>query len=262
MELSFKLDAFEGPLDLLLHLIEKNKVSIYDIPIALITDQYMEYMSQLDTIPMDAASEFMVMAATLLEIKARMLLPKEEEEEEEEGDPREELMQQLLQHKMFKEMGGELRAASDQTGMRYYRSQDLPAEVRRYQPPVDLTQLLDGVTLQKLKETFDLVMQRAEDKIDPLRSGFGKIQKEPVRVSDKIGQLVRMSRKEKKFSFRSMLENQHSRFEIVVTFLAVLEMLKVGWLTLSQEEPFGDIEIEANLPQDPKELDQMELEFA
>ena len=102
MELSYKLEKFEGPLDLLLHLIEKNKVNIYDIPIAEITDQYMEYVRQMDEENLDVVSEFLVMAATLLDIKARMLLPKEVNEEGEEEDPRAELVQQLLEYKMYK----------------------------------------------------------------------------------------------------------------------------------------------------------------
>ena len=126
----------------------------------------------------------------------------------------------------------------------------------------DLTDLLDGVTLARLQEVFNQVMRRADDKIDPLRSRFGKIRREPMKVSDKISQVVRLSRREKKFSFRSLLEKQKDRFEIVVTFLAVLELMKVGWLSLSQEELFGDIEIEANLPSDEAELEKLELEFA
>lgn len=262
MDFSFKLESFEGPLDLLLHLIEKNKVSIYDIPIAMITDQYMEYMQGLDDLPMEQASEFLVMAATLLEIKARMLLPAEEEEGEEAEDPRAELVERLIQHKLFREMGAELDEKGQTAGISLYRAEDLPKEVATYRAPVDLTDLLDGVTLARLQEVFNQVMRRADDKIDPLRSRFGKIRREPMKVSDKISQVVRLSRREKKFSFRSLLEKQKDRFEIVVTFLAVLELMKVGWLSLSQEELFGDIEIEANLPSDEAELEKLELEFA
>lgn len=118
MELEFKLEKFEGPLDLLLHLIDKNKVDIYDIPIAEITDQYMDYVRQMEEEDMDVMSEFLVMAATLLDIKCRMLLPKEVDEEGEEEDPRAELVQKLLEYKMYKYMSAELRdmgACADQT---------------------------------------------------------------------------------------------------------------------------------------------------
>lgn len=104
MELSYKLEKFEGPLDLLLHLIEKNKVNIYDIPITEITDQYMEYVRKMDEEDLDVVSEFLVMAATLLDIKARMLLPKEKNEEGEEEDPRTELVERLLEYRKYKYM--------------------------------------------------------------------------------------------------------------------------------------------------------------
>ncbi|MFR2772571.1 MAG: segregation and condensation protein A [Clostridium sp.] len=108
MGISYKLEHFEGPLDLLLHLIEKNKVSIYDIPIVTITEQYLDYVNHMDIQDLDLVSEFLVMAATLLDIKARMLLPREEKEEEEEEDPRAELVRRLLEYKMYKFMAREL----------------------------------------------------------------------------------------------------------------------------------------------------------
>ena len=109
MELSYKLEKFEGPLDLLLHLIEKNKINIYDIPIAEITDQYLEYVSCMEEESLDVVSEFLVMAATLLDIKARMLLPREVSEEGEEEDPRAELVERLLEYKTYKYMSLELK---------------------------------------------------------------------------------------------------------------------------------------------------------
>ena len=109
MAISVKLQAFEGPLDLLLHLIEKNKIDIYDIPIVMITEQYLEYIRQMDTEDMNVVSEFLVMAATLLDIKCRMLLPKEVNEEGEEEDPRAELVQKLLEYKLYKYMSFELK---------------------------------------------------------------------------------------------------------------------------------------------------------
>ena len=109
MDMTFKLQVFEGPLDLLLYLIEKNKVNIYDIPIVEITAQYMEYVNQMKKDNLDTLSEFLVMAATLLDIKSKMLLPKKEEEEQEQEDPRAELVQQLLEYKMYKCMANELK---------------------------------------------------------------------------------------------------------------------------------------------------------
>ena len=126
MAIPVKLQAFEGPLDLLLHLIEKNKIDIYDIPIAEITDQYLAYVQQMDHEDMDVTSEFMVMAATLIDIKCRMLLPLEVTEEVEEEDPREELVRQLLEYKMYKNMAGRLRDCMDTAGELVSRKQSLP----------------------------------------------------------------------------------------------------------------------------------------
>ena len=154
MAIEVKLQAFEGPLDLLLHLIDKNKVNIYDIPIALITEQYMAYidaMTEAD-VQMDLMSEFLVMAATLLDIKSRMLLPAEKDEEGEEIDPREELVRQLLEYKTYKYMSFELREREAQAEGVYFRRQSIPSEVRQYREPVDPDKVLDqaGVTLQDL----------------------------------------------------------------------------------------------------------------
>lgn len=127
MELSYKLEKFEGPLDLLLHLIEKNKVNIYDIPIAEITDQYMEYVRQMDEENLDVVSEFLVMAATLLDIKARMLLPKEVNEEGEEEDPRAELVMRLLEYKKYRLMSEELKDMGVRGGPGVLQGSDDPA---------------------------------------------------------------------------------------------------------------------------------------
>ena len=137
MGIPVKLEAFEGPLDLLLHLIEKNKIDIYDIPIVEITEQYMEYIRQMQEENLNIMSEFMVMAATLLDIKCKMLLPKEVTEEGEEKDPREELVQQLLEYKMFKYMSYELRDRMADASRCVYRAESMPKEVLDYQPPVD-----------------------------------------------------------------------------------------------------------------------------
>ena len=130
MELSYKLEAFEGPLDLLLHLIEKNKVNIYDIPIAMITDQYLEYVRHMEEESLDVVSEFLVMAATLLDIKARMLLPKEVNGEGEEEDPRAELVARLLEYKTYKYMSMELKDMELDAEKIFYKSPTVPKEVK------------------------------------------------------------------------------------------------------------------------------------
>ena len=244
MEISYKLESFEGPLDLLLHLIEKNKVNIYDIPIAMITDQYLEYVKHMEEESLDVVSEFLVMAATLLDIKARMLLPKEVNEEDEEEDPRAELVARLLEYKTYKYMSLELKDMELDAEKIFYKSPTIPKEVEKYEQPVDLDKLLDGVTLAKLQQIFQSVMKRQKDKIDPVRSTFGTIKKEPVSLEQKIASVMGYARKHRKFSFRGMLTKQKDRTEVVVTFLALLELMKVGKIHLTQENLFDDMMIE------------------
>ena len=235
MSISYKLEQFEGPLDLLLHLIEKNKVSIYDIPIAEITDQYLEYVSQMEREDLNVVSEFLVMAATLLDIKSRMLLPAEVNEEGEEEDPRAELVERLLEYKMYKYMAFELKDRELDAEKVFYKNPTIPKEVARYEPPVDLG---------KLQRIFESVMKRREDKVDPIRSNFGTIRQEPVSLEEKITSVMDYARKHRRFSFRAMLERQGDKLEVVVTFLAVLELMKIGKIHLTQEHLFDDMEIE------------------
>ncbi len=244
MGIPVKLEVFEGPLDLLLHLIDKNKIDIYDIPIVEITNQYMEYIRNMQREDLNIMSEFLVMAATLLDIKCRMLLPKEINEEGEEEDPRQELVEQLLQYKMYKYISYELKDREQDADMVLYRQPTIPEEVAEYVEPVDLDRLLGDLTLQKLNAIFKDVMKRQTDKIDPVRSRFGKIEKEEVTLSGKFTYIHSYMKDHKKFSFRQLLEKQHSKMHIVVTFLAVLEMMKLGEIRVQQEETCGDIMIE------------------
>lgn len=235
MALEVKLEAFEGPLDLLLHLIEKNKIDIYDIPIVVITDQYLEYIRRMETEDMNVMSEFLVMAATLLDIKCRMLLPKEVNEEGEEEDPRAELVQKLLEYKMYKYMSYELKDMQVDAGRSFYKEMTMPKEVEAFRPPVDYEELLGDMTLAKLNDIFKSVMRRQEDKVDPVRSRFGKIEKDEVNIDEKSAYVEGFIRTHRRFSFRELLEKQHSRMEVIVTFLVVLEMMKIGKITVEQE---------------------------
>ena len=253
MEICYKLEHFEGPLDLLLHLIEKNKVSIYDIPIVTITEQYLDYVSRMEKEDLDVVSEFLVMAATLIDIKSRMLLPAEDEEEEDEEDPRAELVRRLLEYKMYKLMAQELEEREQEAESFFYKAPTIPKEVAKYEPPVDLDQLLDGLTLAKLQQIFDSVMKRREDKIDPVRSRFGTIRKEPVSLEQRISSVMHYARSHCSFSFRQMLERQADRLDVVVTFLAVLELMKLGKIHLTQEAAFEDMYIETLEPEGEEE---------
>ena len=246
MALEVKLEVFEGPLDLLLHVIDKNKVNIYDIPIAMIADQYMEYVNAMEDEDLNVVSEFLVMATTLLDIKSRMLLPKEVNEEGIEEDPRDELVQKLLEYKMYKYMSLELKDREIDASKSMYKVATVPEEVAKYEPPIDLDRLLDGVTLRKLNDIFNMVMKKQEEKVDPIRSKFGKIEKEEVSLPDKIDFVKDYALTHKKFSFRKLLETQHTKMHIIVSFLAILELMKMGIINIVQENTFDDIMITAN----------------
>lgn len=241
MGIPVKLQVFEGPLDLLLHLIDKNKIDIYDIPIVEITNQYMEYIQAMEKEDLNIMSEFLVMAATLLDIKCKMLLPKEVNEEGEEEDPRQELVEQLLEYKMYKYMSYELRDRQMDGEQVLYKDPSIPNEVLEYVEPVDLDELLGDLTLAKLNRIFKEVMKKQVDKIDPVRSKFGKIEKEEVTLPDRLDFVSEYARTHSRFSFRSLLEQQTSRTQIVVTFLAVLQLMKEGVILTRQEHAFDDI---------------------
>ena len=258
MAIPVKLEVFEGPLDLLLHLIEKNKIDIYDIPIALITEQYMDYLKAMEKQDLDNMSEFLVMAATLLKIKSRMLLPQEETEEEEQEDPRQELVERLLEYKMYKYMSLELRDRHTDADKMMFKKSTLPPEVADFKEEINLEELIGDLTLSKLNDIFQSVMKKQVDKIDPVRSKFGKIEKEEVNLSQKMRYVQEYGLANKKFSFRKLLEEQSDKMDLIVTFLCVLELMKMGRVHIVQEEIFDDILIEY-LADDVIEIDESQL---
>ena len=215
MDMTFKLQVFEGPLDLLLYLIEKNKVNIYDIPIVEITAQYMEYVDQMKKDNLDTLSEFLVMAATLLDIKSKMLLPKKDRQLD--------------------------------AGKVWYKKKDIPDEVLAYEEPVNLEELVGDIRLSDLNRIFQSIMKRQEEKIDKVRSKFGKIEKEEVSLEEKMDFLTDYAASHKHFSFRGLLTASSSKVEVIVTFLAILELMKTGKLTIVQEHIFDDIRIESRI---------------
>lgn len=245
MGIPVKLQVFEGPLDLLLHLIDKNKIDIYDIPIVEITDQYLEYIREMQREDLNIMSEFMVMAATLLDIKCRMLLPKEVNEEGVEEDPREELVRQLLEYKMYKFMSYELRERMGEASLMAYKKPTVPKEVLAYREPVDTAELLGNLTLEKMHSIFKSIIRRQEDKVDPIRSRFGEIEQEEVSLPEKMNDVEAYALSHRRFSFRALLERQCSRVQLVVTFLAILELMKVGKIRISQDGIFNDIIIDS-----------------
>ena len=242
MQLEFDLKVFKGPLDLLLHLIEKNKIDIYDIPIATITDQYLEAITGIESEDMDELSEFLVMAATLLELKTRMLLPVEEEQEEE--DPKEELAKRLMEYKLFKEIAINLQEMEKEAVKHYYKKETLPTEVLEYQEPINLDEILMGIDLKQLHNVFERLIAREKERKDEVRGNFKRISKDSIKISDKIEQILEKCAYRKHFYFGSLLQNSFDRLEIVVTFLAVLELMKGGKIRVMQENILDDIYIE------------------
>lgn len=243
MGIPVKLQAFEGPLDLLLHLIDKNKVNIYDIPIVEITKQYMGYIQEIDHQDLDVMSEFLVMAATLLDIKSKMLLPKEINEDGEEEDPRQELVEKLLEYKLYKYMSYELKDRQQDASHVMYKPPTVPEEVLAYRPEVKVEELLNGITLSQMHSVYKEIIKRQKDRIDPIRSNFGTLEREEVDMDltwEKVEQYIADRRR---CSFRDLLITGRTKMQIVVTFLVILELMKIGRINIRQEGIFNEIYI-------------------
>ncbi len=241
MAIDVKLQAFEGPLDLLLHLIDINKIDIYDIPIAKITDQYLEYIHRMQKQDMEVMSEFLVMAATLLRIKSKMLLPKIKDEAVIAEDPREELVARLLEHKMYKYIAMALKDRQLDAEKTLFKGMTIPKDMKYEEPPVDLDEVVGDLDYHKLHKIFKEVLKRQENLIDPVRSRYGRIEQEEVSLSERIEALLSYGRKHRTFTFREILSKGRTRTFIVVTFLAILEMMKAGDITIEQKALFDDI---------------------
>ncbi len=228
-----KLPRFQGPLDLLLHLIKRDEIDIYDIPIAHITQQYLTYIELMRSLDLDVAGEFLVMAATLMRIKAKMLLPLPAVgEEEEEGDPREELVQRLLEYRQFKEAAGTLKSREEERRQLFERGM-LPGEEEAGPLP------LAPATLFDLLDALNRVMQRL-----PEQAAY-QVQAEAYDVEEKMSLIARTVAEQGAVSFFVLMQDCRARAEVIVTFIALLELVKLGQVAVAQPEPFGDIRIVA-----------------
>ena len=208
-----------------------------------ITDQYMECIRDMELLDsMDSMSEFLVMAATLLKIKSKWLLPREEKEEEE--DPREELVNRLMEYKMYKYAAGELKDLSVDAEKIYYKPETVPQEIKNYIEPVKPEEIVGDVTLERLNQVFSMVMKRKKDREDPVRSKFGKIEKEQYKVEDRMEKILSSIRGFQHINFRTLLDIQPSKEMVIVTFLAVLELMKTGQISVDQENNFDEIYID------------------
>ncbi len=232
-----ELEVFEGPLDLLLYLIKKDEVDIYDIPIEKITNQYMEYLDLMRMLDLNIAGEFIVMAATLMLIKSRMLLPVEERtdvEEEEEEDPRWELVRQLVEYKKFKDAASRLQ----ENEMLQENIFGIGGQV------LSITPEESSVTLQDVS-IFDLIAAFDEVIKNSVTNDIAVIVGEQVTVADKIDYILTMVKDNDTVTFSSLFKNEETRNGIICTFLALLELTKLRQLDLKQDSTFGEILISA-----------------
>ena len=242
MKINVKLEAFEGPMDLLYGLIIKNKIDIYDIPIALITDQYLEYINEMEQYNMDSLSEFLVMAANLISIKSRMLLPKEVDENNEEIDPREELVTRLIEYKKFKNIAFELNEKHKLSGYTYYKDADIDIiDKVRSDVPKEISDILDGADSDMLLNAFYEVLRRQEVKTDKIRSGFNSVKREEFTLEEKKEYINNLIYLNDNINFFGIFKANSSKNEVVVTFLAMLQLIKERKIYISQAKVFDDI---------------------
>jgi segregation and condensation protein A len=237
-----KIDAFEGPLDLLLHLINRHEMDIYDIPVAQITEQYMIYIHTMQELELDIASEYLVMAATLLAIKSQMLLPNQEievEDMEYEEDPREELMRRLIEYRKYKEAAQKLKERELEANHIYTRP---PLNLDIYQSSEPIITNNGDVTIFDLIDSLHKLFQRKKWK-QPLET---RVHRQEIPIQERMEQVMDIVRNSKKGIYFHELFLYPIRSHIVVTFLAILELMKNREIICTQEENFSDIFILLN----------------
>ncbi|HHT51551.1 MAG TPA: segregation/condensation protein A [Eubacteriaceae bacterium] len=228
------IDSFQGPLDLLLHLIEKNKLDIYDIPISKITDQYMEYIKQWKELNLDVTSEFLVMASTLLEIKSRELLPKKNmaEEQEEEGDPRQELIEKLIEYRKYKNISQYLKNQENIERKVLYKDPEYFPEFEEINKKIDIELDLLCMAFKNILLKQDLLNKDVEL--------FHEIELETYTVQEKMQTLLEQINQYKSINFSTLFTYCNSKNELITTFLAILELAKLKSIKIMQNSLFGD----------------------
>jgi len=226
-----RLEMFEGPLDLLLHLIQKNELDITNIPIALITEQYLEYLQLMKDLNLDIAGEYLLMASTLLHVKSRMLLPASTEEEEETGeDPRAELIRRLLEYQKYKNAAGELQRRPMLDRDVFLRLISAESEEKEEEKV--------EATLFELLEAFREVLKRVKPEV------FHEVILERMTVEEKVQEILSLLQKEKRsLAFHRLFPEEASRRMIVITFLAILELVKMKLVRIFQASPFETIRL-------------------
>lgn len=238
--MSYKIivDAYEGPLDLLLDLIHKSEIDIYDIPINMVTEQYLEYISEMDEFNLEITSEFVVMAATLLEIKSKMLLPQEkiiEDGIEYEIDPREELVQRLLEYKLYKEVAEKLKISELIESMVYYKPRE---DLSSYDDPLEELGKLD---LGQLVKAINNLIKKSLIENETL--SFEEIHREEFTLEFCIDEIKLKLLRSNKFLFSDLLNNKTSKEEIITYFLSLLELIRLRTVYVQQDSTFSDLVI-------------------
>lgn len=234
MSYKIKLEMFEGPLDLLLHLIRKEELSISDIPMTRITEQYLEYLNLMEMLDLDIAGEFLVMAATLMHIKSKMLLPPDPEGiETDEEDPRAELVRRLLQYKAFKEAAERLKAQEEmQSGI--FGRFGVEPEIS----PADIP--IADVTLFELLEAFNKVLKSIPKEV------YHEVVRDEYTVAEKVHEIFHELARTPKIYFSSIFERARTKVEAITIFLAILELIRLKEVLATQDKQFGEIEISRN----------------
>lgn len=237
-----KLQSFEGPFDLLVYLIESAEMSIYDIRISEITSQYLEYIRAMEEQNIEVAQEFMVLAASLIEIKSRMILPRVNEEGEPviEEDPRKELVQRILEYKHFKEISEAFRIREERMSHVYSKPQE---DISEYLNNPDEYLSLD---IGSFAAAFRLFIQRKQ-RIEAVRKHYTRIERERSTMEHRIGSILKTVRKSlgSVFNFRDLVEDKKDKYDIIVTFSSLLEMAKERVVNVEQKHNYGNIEVSA-----------------
>ncbi len=245
MKYKVKLPYFEGPLDLLLFFIKRDELNIYDIPIAKITKDFLEYIQLMQMLDLEIASEFIVMASTLMQIKAKMLLPKPNVEDEEEEDPRAELVKRLLEYKKFKELAGEFEKMENEANKICYRRY-FKHDARDYYDENETYEFLKDVSLFDLLTAFKKVFENAREK------EFHEIETQNYRVEDEMENIINRLKVKSKFSFNEIFEDYKEKIRIIVAFLAILELSRLKRIRILQPDTFGEIFIERTFEEQEK----------
>jgi segregation and condensation protein A len=237
-----RLERFEGPLDLLLHLIREHEIDIYDIPIAQITSQYLEYITFMESLDLSLAGEFLEMAATLIRIKVQMLLPREVEEGEEEEDPREQLVRKLVEYKQFKEVAKDLASKELERRDYFPRGVDPRSYAEFEEEEVPIEEFLRDVTLFDLVDGLREVLSRVPERVD-----VHAVDMEVISVDQQIERIRSIMSERNAIPFVEIFGAGGSREEIIATFIALLELIRLGEVTALQKRNFDEIEIRARV---------------